>query len=54
MECTGEGEGPAVFTALTFSPLPAHPLGPRRHQRGLPLPGEWGSLPPQLSELPLS
>lgn len=54
MECMVEGEGPAVFTVLTFSPLPAHPLGPGRHQRGLPLPGEWVSLPPQLSELPLS
>lgn len=45
------GEG-TVFTVTTFSP--PHPLGPRRHQWGLPLPGEWDPLPPQLSELPLA
>ena len=50
----GVGEGTALFSALTFSSLPRHLLGPRRHQRGLPLPGEWDSMPPQLSELPLS
>ena len=44
--------GGRVFTAMTFS-LP-HPLGPRRHQWRLPLPGERDSLPPQLSELPLA
>lgn len=50
----GAGEGTALFSVLTFSLLASHLLGPRRHQRGLPLPGEWDSVPPQLSELPLS
>lgn len=54
MGCLGRGRGTALFSALTFSLLPPHPLGPGRHQRGLPLPGEWDSVPPQLSELPLS
>lgn len=42
------------YSLFYLIPFFLYPLGPRGHQWWLPLPGQWDSMSPKLSKLPLS